>query len=243
MGFLVKLMGACLACLSTQASAEILRLVTEVAPPSTIVRGKEVFGRSVDKVKLVTSRAGIVSTLEVLPWARALRQARTQRDTCVFSAVRNPAREADFKWIGPISFLEWELYALTSRNFKFIDLRDARPYLVGTYREDALEEYLRVQKFKIDSVGDDGLNVDKLLLGRIDLWGTSPTTARQMIAQRRLEGTVQPVLRFHRHDLFLACNRNMPGQMIARLEGAFASIQADGSAKAIDDKYARWPQH
>jgi polar amino acid transport system substrate-binding protein len=220
-------------------SAQTLHLKTENSPPGTIFVDGRVTGRVVDKVTTLLQRAGLAYDIEVLPWQRAYHAADTQPMTCVFATTRTRERETHFRWVGPLGEIDWVLYGLEERQFKLRSLEDARPYLIGTYLGDARDAFLRARGFKVAAVAEDLNNAGKLLVGRIDLWAGSKTVS--MMQRADLDPRIVPLLVFHRVELFLACNPSVPGDLIKRMGAAVSSMQRDGTLKAIDQRYARWP--
>ena len=57
-------------------------------------------------------RSGTPYHLHFLPWARAYTYGLEKPQHCVFSTSRTAEREALFKWVGPVSQIDWVLYAL-----------------------------------------------------------------------------------------------------------------------------------
>lgn len=218
-----------------------LYLTTEAAPPSSMHDwAGQVVGISTDKVRAALDRAGVAYTIELLPWKRAYAAATGRPDACVYSTTRTPERELLFKWVGPIDSAEWVLMARADRRFSLRTLEDARPYRIGTYNGDARDDYLRSRGFRVDAAPNDLTNPRKLLLGRIDLWAAALRTGSPVLQQNNWDGKIVPVLVFNRLDVFLACNRAVPDELITRLNGAFAALERDGTLRRIERAYDNW---
>ncbi|KQQ87601.1 ABC transporter substrate-binding protein [Massilia sp. Leaf139] len=218
-----------------------LYITTEAAAPSSMEDGEgRVVGISTDKVRAALARVGQPYTIELLPWKRAYAAARERPDACVYSTTRTPEREGLFKWVGPIDSAEWVLMARANRRFALRTLEDARPYRIGTYHGDARDQYLRSRGFKVDSAHNELTNPRKLLLGRIDLWAAALRAGSPVLQQNNWDGRIVPVLVFNRIDVFLACNRAVPDALIARLNGAFAALERDGTMGRIERAYDGW---
>jgi polar amino acid transport system substrate-binding protein len=215
--------------------------VTEESPPYDMMVDGHIAGVSTEKVVEVMKRAGQPYTLDLLPWARAYQMALSQPDTCVFSTTRTPQREALFQWIGPIAYNTWMFYGLAERHFHLAQLDDARSLRIGTYNADARDTFLRSKGFEVDAVNSDELNPRKLLAGRIDLWATGPYEAHTLLVTNAWTDRIVPVLTFQRVELYLACNPQVPGVVVDRLDRALTAIGKDGTAAAIDRRYERWP--
>lgn len=218
-----------------------LYITTETAAPSSMLDGAgRVVGIATDKVRAAFERAGLAYTIDLLPWKRAYAAARTRPDACVYSTTRTPERDALFKWVGPTDSAEWVMMARADRRIVLRSLEDARPYRIGTYHGDARDAWLRSRGFRVDPAPTDLTNPRKLLLGRIDLWAASLRRGSPVLAQHGYGGRIVPLLVFNRLDVFLACNRAVPDQVVERLNQAFASLERDGTMRRIERSYDDW---
>lgn len=229
------------ALVGTAAQATTLRLTTEVSPPFNMLEGDKIVGRATDQVRELMDRAQVSFTMELLPWARAYNMALKEADTCVFTTTRTPEREALFKWVGPVGAAEWILYGSAERKLKLQSIDEARSLLIGTYLGDARDEYFRSRGFRVESVSDDLANPRKLLLNRIDLWAASVVRGALLISQNGWTDKIVPVLSFHKVDLYVACNPTVPSALIDKLNATLEGMVRDGTTKALEKKYARWP--
>ncbi|MFC5511516.1 substrate-binding periplasmic protein [Massilia jejuensis] len=225
----------------TRVESASLYITTETAAPSSMQDSEgKVVGISTDKVRAAMERAGLAYTIELLPWKRAYAAARDRPDACVYSATRTPEREPLFKWVGPVDSAEWVLMAHANRRFSLRTLEDARPYRIGTYNGDARDDFLRSRGFRVDSAPNDLTNPRKLLLGRIDLWAASLRVGSPVLEQNGWAGQIVPVLVFNRVDVFLACNRAVPDEVIGRLNAAFLALERDGTMRRVERSYDQW---
>lgn len=234
------LLAASMLALPLAARAGALQLFTEYTPPDIMREGERIVGISPDKVKEIMSRAGITYTIEVMAWRRAYELALRTPASCVFSTSRTPEREALFQWIGPLREVDWTLYGLAKPPFRLATLDDAKGLRIGGYSGDVRAQYLTARGFTVDSAADNFSNPRKLLGGRIDLWVTSHQLANGVLAQEGLAGKIVPLLTFHTSRVYLACNKAVPEGMVAAMSAALAAMVKDGTAAAIDRKYANW---
>jgi polar amino acid transport system substrate-binding protein len=225
------------------ACAEVpfaLHLTTEPSAPYSMLEGDRVTGISTDMVRGILERSGVAYTIDVLPWKRAYTQALERSDGCVYSTTRTPEREPLFKWIGPIGEADWVLMARADRKLNLQTLDDARPYRIGTYNGDARDVYLRERGFHVDPAPNDRTNPRKLMLGRIDLWAASTRRSDALLGRMGYAGKIVPVLVFNRIQVYLACNRAVPDELVMRMNGAVEAMERDGSARAIQRRYDDW---
>jgi polar amino acid transport system substrate-binding protein len=229
-------------CSAPEAAEDAPRLyiTTEASAPSSMLQDGRVIGFNTDKIREIMARAGIEYTIDVLPWKRAYTLALQRRDGCVFSTTRTPEREHLFKWVGPTDEATWVLKGRADRGFQLRTLEDARPYRIGTYNGDSRDHFLRERGFKVDPAPDDLHNPRKLMFDRIDLWATDARTGNTLVAENRWREQIVTVLAFHRTWAYLACNREVPDALIARMNAAAEAMGRDGTMRRIERKYENW---
>lgn len=205
-----------------------------------MLEGKRVIGIATDKVREAMRRADIDYTIEILPWKRAYLVAQQRRDACVYSTSRTPDREALFKWVGPTDVGQWVMMGRADRKLKLRSLEDARGLRIGTYNGDARDGYLRGLGFRVDAANEDLANAGKLLLDRIDLWAAGLRGGSTILSRYGYDKKIVPLLVFKHIELYLACNRGVPDEVVDRLNAAFKSIARDGTARRIERSYENW---
>jgi polar amino acid transport system substrate-binding protein len=201
----------------------------------------KVIGIGTDKVREIMARTAMAYQIELLPWKRAYDSALQVDNTCVYSTTRTAERERLFKWVGPVAISEWVMFGRADRKFDLKSLEDVRALRIGTYNGDVRDSYLRSRGFEVDTATDDVNNPKKLLADRIDLWASGKFEGRAVLKQNGWEAKVVPVLAFNKADLYLACNRSIPDEVIERLNAALAAMGRDGTTKVLERKYEGWP--
>ncbi|MES2069686.1 MAG: ABC transporter substrate-binding protein [Pseudomonadota bacterium] len=219
--------------------AQALNLVTEDYPPFNIVSPKngEISGLSTEKVLELMRRAGEKYTLAAYPWARAIQMAQNNPDTCVFSTSRTPGREALYKWVGPLVKNNWMVFARADDSRHPKTLEDLRPYVIGTYRNDAIAEYFSLKGFNTELASADIDNPRKMLYGRFDFWATGELLGLEIIRQQGLGKLIVPLFVFNQTEMYLACNTGMEQARIDRLNHLLKEMDRDGTSAAIEKKY------
>lgn len=219
---------------------DMLTLLTEYAPPASMLEHGQVTGRETDKIRALMARTGTPYRLDVLPWKRAYHMALTQPATCVYSTSRTPEREAWFKWVGPTDQADWVFYGRLDHSFPLRTLEDARSLRIGTYNGDARDDYLRSRGFQVDATNNDLANPEKLLLKRIDLWAVGMRPGSPGPDRPAWQGIIGPLLVFRQVQVYLACNRAVPDQLVDKLNTSLAELRRDGTFGKIERRYARW---
>jgi polar amino acid transport system substrate-binding protein len=210
-----------------------ITLTTEENPPLNFStdNGKSISGLSTEVLKEAGKRAGVALEFGYFPWNRAYQMAEHDRNTCVYSAVRTDIREKLFKWIGPLSHNTWILFARADSPITLKSLEDARKYKVGGYQGDSKAIYLKQQGFVLDEAGNEEQNINKLKLGRIDLWIATSLTGPWIAKNYGVK--IKPVLKVKAVEVFAACNLEMPDRDIKKMNQAIKSMKADGSYQNI----------
>jgi polar amino acid transport system substrate-binding protein len=220
-------------------SAQTLQLTTEDYPPFNIIDAKsgKINGISTEKVAELMLRAKEKYTLNAFPWARAFQMARLEANTCVFSTTRTPEREILFKWVGPLVKNNWFIFGRADDTRHPRSLEEMRPYVLGTYRNDAIGEFLTLKGFKTDMTTADADNPRKLLLGRFDFWATGELLGAAILKSQGLEGKIVPLFHFNQTEMYLACHPSVAQERIDLWNHLLKDMERDGTNAAIEKKY------
>ncbi|WP_342243412.1 substrate-binding periplasmic protein [Pseudomonas sp. OTU5201] len=219
-------------------------LLTENFPPYNMsINGKNfaqednIDGIAVDIVREMFKRAGVKYSLTLrFPWDRIYKLALEKPGYGVFVTARLPEREQSFKWVGPIGPDDWIMLARTDSSIALGSLEDARKYKVGAYKGDAIAEYLTQQKLDPITALRDQENAKKLEKGQIDLWATGDPAGRYLAKQEGVSG-LKTVLRFNQAELFLALNKDVPDEVVHKLQAALDQMRAEGFVDEILNSY------
>jgi len=221
-----------------------LVLLTENFPPYNMARNGKNFaqdeninGIAVDIVREMFKRANITYSLTLrFPWERIYKIALEKPGYGVFVMARLPDREKLFKWVGPIGPDDWIMLAKADSKISLDSLDDARKYKIGAYKGDAIAETLAKQGLKPIVVLRDQDNAKKLTSGQIDLWATGDPAGRYLARQDGVIG-LKTVLRFNSAELYLALNKEMPDETVAKLQAALDQLRKEG---VVDEIMARY---
>ncbi|XXF08280.1 ABC transporter substrate-binding protein [Pseudomonas sp. D2-3] len=219
-------------------------LLTENFPPYNMaINGKNfaqednVDGIAVDVVREMFKRAGIKYSLTLrFPWDRIYKLALEKPDYGVFVTARLPEREALFKWIGPIGPDDWVLLARGDSKLVVNNLQQARQYRIGAYKGDAIAEHLEKEGLQPVTSLRDQENAKKLMAGQIDLWATGDPAGRYLARQEGVSG-LKTVLRFNSAQLYLALNKEVPDEVVQKLQSELDKMRAEGIVDSILNSY------
>ena len=213
-------------------AAESLTVYTENYPPYNMYNADQsaIIGKSTAIVKALFAEAGIDYQMQLVPWARALRNAKVHANTAVFSMARTPEREAFFHWIGPLIVNRWIFMARREDHIVIDALADIKGRRIGTYRSDISFKYLTDRGFDVDITSYDKQNAGKLKRKRIDLWSTGLLLGPYLADAQGIDGLTvvktsggEPFV-FIESGMYLGINRNTPISVYQRLQQAFDAI-------------------
>ena len=241
----LALAGATLLLAGTARAADTsLVLLTENFPPYNMAKNGKNFaqdeniqGIAVDIVREIFKRADITYSLTLrFPWERIYKLALENPGYGVFVMARLPEREKLFKWVGPIGPDDWIMLAKADSTIALDSLEQARKYRIGAYKGDAIAETLGKQGLNPIVVLRDQDNARKLVNGQIDLWATGDPAGRYLARQEGVTD-LKTVLRFNSAELYLALNKDVPDEVVARLQAALDELRKEGAVDAIMARY------
>lgn len=215
---------------------ESLTIATEEYPPYNMTGDKGgVTGVSTDIVRQLLDRAGVDYKIEIYPWQRAVSMAKQLPNTCVYSMSKTPERTPDYTWIGPLVDNDWVLF-VSEKKAAPASLEAAANARFGSYTGDAIVRYLQDRNYQVDIALTDDLNPRKLLAGRIDYWATGKLIGQYILQQNKISG-IRPTLTFNRTQMYLACHRRLPFELVQQLNQLLLQMGKDGSINRIYEKY------
>lgn len=220
-------------------TAEKLRIVTEEFPPFdyTAANG-EVAGLATEVVREVLAELDTDVRIEVLPWARALRLARTEPGTMLYSVVRTAEREDDFHWVGVVCEVKSYLFRLKERtDIRADTLDDLKGYTIGVVRDWAGQKYLERKGFtNIQPVVESDRNIAKLLSGRVDLIEDYEANLIHRMNALGIDTARVAKVYFNADisgPLYAAFNKETSDALVQRFRDAFDAVHRDGRYEVI----------
>ena len=246
--FLLVLASSTMWLASTASAVDTSRspivLLTENFPPynmakngKNFVQNENIEGITVDILRETFKRADISYSMTLrFPWERIYHLALENPGYGVFVTARVPDREKLFKWVGPLGPDDWVLLARGDSPITLTSLEQARQYQVGAYKDDVIALSLEKQGLAPVIVLRDQDNARKLQAGQIDLWATGDPAGQFLARQVGISG-FKTVLRFHQAELFLALNKEVPDEVVNKLQKALDQLRAEGVVEKISAKY------
>jgi len=210
-------------------------LQTENFPPFNMADGGKNFAReeniqgvSATIVREMFKRADIAYSMTLrFPWDRIYQATLDMPNHGLFSTSMTDARRPLFKWVGPIAQYESVLLSPPGSNLKLSSLEQAKAYRIGAYQSSAVSQRLEAQGLTPINALRDQENLTKLLGGRIDLWATSDPVWRHYAKQEGVGG-LNTVLVFNSAPLYLALSKDVPDEVVTRLQSALDEMKTEG---------------
>lgn len=209
-----------------------IAIYTENSPPGNFVADGRLQGPAVRVVEEILARLGSPSSIEVVPWARGYHLAQTQPNVALFSTSRLPHRETLFKWVGPLYTQRWGFYARRQADVAIATLEEARAVArIGTYREDAKEQYLQSIGFSnLVSTNNNIGNVQHLMEGSIDLWVSSDFNMPYIVRYAGYDPQqLRLAMSFKTVGNYIAFSPQTSDRLVARWQETLDAIRRDGT--------------
>ena len=220
-----------------------LTLMSEDYPPYNYPNKKgEPTGISVDIVREIIKQTGDEDNIVILPWARSYHDIQTKKNQVLFVMTRTAKREKLFKWVGPVASNNWVLFARKDSKIKLDSLEDAKnkKYIIGTYKDDACELFLKEKGFKnLASESDDKLNPKKLKAGRIDMWIAGEYQGVIKARKNCDHCTPKKILNVKDTQLYIAFSRDISDDIINKWQEQLDRLKSSGKYQQIMDKYLK----
>ncbi|HLA30673.1 MAG TPA: transporter substrate-binding domain-containing protein, partial [Pseudomonas sp.] len=108
---------------------------------------------------------------------------------------------------------------------------EAKQYKVGAYKGNAIAEYLVEKGLQPITALRDQENAKKLMAGQIDLWASGDPAGRYLAKQEGITG-LKTILRFDSVQLYLALNKEVPDEVVQKLQSALDEMRSEG---LVDD--------
>ncbi|WP_333609196.1 substrate-binding periplasmic protein [Arsukibacterium sp.] len=216
-----------LLCLLPRASSEekiALYLFTEEYPPWNFSLEGKVSGLNTELIQLALTKLNYQGHFEIIPWGRAQLFTQTQSNTCFYSAVRTPEREALYQWVGPLSHEYVQLFSTDPNHPQYSHFFEASKLRIGGQTADAFTDYGVAQGLKIERIAEIPVNLAMLQLNRIDLWLAGSIGGPYIASLNDMR--IYPVATSEKaFELWLACNADMSPDIIQKMNTVLENIR------------------
>ncbi len=226
------------------AADQRLRIVTEDLPPYNYLTNQgNLSGASIEIVQALLETLKLETKIEILPWARAYKEALTEPNVLIFSLLRTNERENSFHWLSPITPINIKVFAMpASAIVPFSDLNYIGNKTLGVVRHSSQVDFVNRHK-KITRknlvIGRSFEQLYKMnLLGRVDLFMAPELLVQYLNYSGGIKPGQQPqpvyVLpeRLQR-KLYLAFSKTTPLSKVTRFRQTLDQMHKNGQINKI----------
>lgn len=194
-----------------------LTINTEEYPPFNYADEQgQIIGSATNRLRGALNQANIEAYFRLLPWARAYTEARLRENNCVYSTTRTRDREALFHWVGPLVINEWAAFSLAERELEIASISGLHAWRVGSFREDAVGDYVASRGINISLAPSERENIARLKAGLLDVIVTGKATGEFMSEAHNI--TLAHLFTFASEPLYLACHLSVSKPLLERLQ-------------------------
>lgn len=225
------------------AKERLVRIAGDPYPPWAlgVVNEKPTGGIAVEIVEKLFRRMNMKSSVFLYPFNRGLQRIKDGEEDVILMVSRSKEREEYMLFTHSIRHVRFGFYHLAGmKNFDWNKWEDLQPYTVGAVTGYNLgEEWPKAIKkynLKIEEVKTDVYNVEKLLIGRIDILLTDFEVMEEII---RLQPKYHVKLKHHKKPVFESVNnlgiskKSFLSPMLPKINAAIQEMKDDGTFKKI----------
>ncbi|CZF83995.1 Bacterial extracellular solute-binding proteins, family 3 [Grimontia celer] len=231
---------------SQLALSQTFTVMTEDFAPFGYVEGGELTGLSVEIVREMFTIVEHPDDIEILPWARAFKEAQRKERRILFSMSRTEEREPLFKWVGPLVEDRIRFFRRKDANTDIQSLEDARGVnSILVTRGFPETGFLQAQGFNNLYVTNSPIqSFSMLAMGRGDLapigeFAYKPMMQNSSINPDSIEKTDITLFNI---QLYIAFSKDTPDEEVARWQAALDQVKASGKYAEIVSKYSELEQ-
>ncbi len=213
-----------------------IQIVTENTYPWTYYdesNGK-LKGFSTELITAIMKEANLNFEITVLPWPRAFRRVKNDKNTLIYSMGRTAERENQFIWIGKIFNINNSVYGLKKDNKKIIkDISELKNCITGVVRNDIFNQYFEDHGFQHVIQLESYEQILQLLKrGRIQCYGSSKIGADYFFERNNIDtNSVVPIFTIDdlNTDIYFAANIDTNAGIIKKIKESFLRIKENGT--------------
>lgn len=223
----------------SETTAPLWLLTEEYAPLSFMENGK-INGQATEVVRALMQRTGRGEGIRMVTWQEGYRTVLERPNTALFSTVMTPARKNLLQWVGPITALDTNLYALRGSGITIRTLDEARnAAAIATVTDYYSEQILKQEGFtNLQSHSSETAAVGRLLAGDIPLFVSNNTVMAAAVEKAGATmADVESVFTVSTDLTYIAFSADTATQLVASWQAELDEMKRDGS---FDKIYTKW---
>lgn len=192
----------------------------------------EIKGPSAEIFKLLMQASGLQAEVEFMPWARAYQQAESEKNTLIFSLIRNEQREEKFHWLLPVSRLIQTFIGksaqISQAEYQLAKIKDKTTVVVrDTFGHKLLLKngFSESKNIYVVSTLERALNL--FFNNKVDFIFTEPNVVRRYMTEYGLVETdliMAPLLKGSLRLSYIAANKNTDAVLINKFKKAARQV-------------------
>ncbi|MDM8179804.1 MULTISPECIES: substrate-binding periplasmic protein [Marinobacter] len=226
-------------------AAEELRIYTEQYPPYNMTTNGQPFAHSeaditglcTDVVKALLGKAELDYSIKLRDLSYGLNRAERHPDHAIYCVSKTEDRAPFFDWVGPLSSIEWTLFAKPGASIELNTLNDAHSYQIGGYKGDVMTNFLIDKGFDVSAISNNGLNARRLVQDQIDLWVADGLAGPYLAADASDVTGLERVLVFRETPMYLAVHKDTAPEILQALNKSYQALVESGEKETISRSY------
>lgn len=236
-------------CTSSFAEKRQVRVAGDPYPPwaEGEVGSKPTGGIAIEIVEELFRRMNMETRFFIYPFRRGLERIKHGDEDVILMVSRSKEREEYMLFTAPIRNVKFVFYYSSDlENFEWDDWKDLQAYKIGSVTgynigddwKDAITKY----GLKVEEVKTDVFNIEKLLLGRLDIIATDHEVMQRIIEQNpKYRGRIK----WHEKPIFESVNRlgisrkSFLAPSLGKIDAALQEMKDDGTFDRIFCKYGK----
>jgi len=233
------------------AAQQVLNFATlDKFSPFTWKENGQAKGIDIDIVKEMCQRMGVECNIRFYPWKRVLAYTEEGKIDGGFGAFKNPTREAFAYFLEyPVHYSTYSIFVKKGHEFPFKKIEDLYGKNIGINRGFKLnkefDEAASTNKIRVQEVGDMAININKLMLSRIEgiagNYHEALVSLKKMGLSDQVVSLPHPIIPPKGAYLMISKAANIPNkmQLIDKMNGTLKAMYDDGTVDQINAKYLR----
>ena len=221
----------------------LVRVAGDPYPPwaSGTAGSKPTGGIAVEIVEELFRRLNLKTRVILYPFKRGLQRIKDGDEDVILMVSRSKEREEFMLFTHSIRHVQFVFYySAKLKIFEWREWKDLQPYMIGTVTGYNLgqewKEAIKKYNLKVEEVKTDVFNVEKALLGRIDILLTDHEVMQEIIQQNpkyhgKLKWHKKPV--FESFNNFGISKKSFLAPMMPKINEVLQEMKDDGSFRKI----------
>ena len=212
--------------------------------PYNYIEGNEIKGISTEVLRAACKLAKLSCEIQIVPWARAYKTVTNTPNTIVYTTARNPSREKEFIWVGPILPRTTWAFGKTGMSTEFHSIKDLASAKIGVVRGEAsLTDLLAVGIPTLSFVELNSNNdvLRMMLLDKINVIVDTEIGMAWSLQNAGLSSTaVTKLMKINEGGAYyFALNLKSDPIIVGKLQAGIDKLRREGKIDAIVREYAK----